>query len=366
MSHNLKLFLKNLTPRQLLLSCITIASLLLYLILSFWIGGRIKSLSDQQAAARWDSSGGSAQISCYFTKDVEADDFMIGSFERQLETMLMEVLPEEAYSGENGKRLILDAYSSLGTITITSESGKLETNAVGVGGDFFYFHPYRLVSGAYLTGGDLMSDGVVLDEDAAWQLFGSSDIAGQSVMIGETPHHVAGVIERPDDRLSRKAGLNKSIVFVSNETLSQYGTSDGIGTYELIAPNPVKSFVYSAVKEKLGPKEEQMLVVENSSRYGFEAILGVILDFGTRSMQDYAIRYPYWENVARGNEDIAALVLVLRIILLLIPAGILIPALIIKWKHRTFTLKDLGNALVEKKDQMLERARGEKDKWKHF
>ena len=96
MSHNLKLFLKNLTPRQLLLSCITIASLLLYLILSFWIGGRIKSLSDQQAAARWDSSGGSAQISCYFTKDVEADDFMIGSFERQLETMLMEVLPEEA------------------------------------------------------------------------------------------------------------------------------------------------------------------------------------------------------------------------------------------------------------------------------
>lgn len=62
---------------------------------------------------------------------------MIGSFERQLEAMLMEVLPEEAYSGENGKRLILDAYSSLGTITITSESGKLETNAVGVGGDFF-------------------------------------------------------------------------------------------------------------------------------------------------------------------------------------------------------------------------------------
>lgn len=57
-----------------------------------------------------------------------------------------------------------------------------------------------------------MSDGVVLDEDAAWQLFGSSDIAGQSVMIGETPHHVAGVIERPDDRLSRKAGLNKSVV----------------------------------------------------------------------------------------------------------------------------------------------------------
>ena len=50
-------------------------------------------------------------------------------------------MPADAQSGENGKRLFVDAYSSLGKITVNSERSTLEANAVGIGGDFFLFHP---------------------------------------------------------------------------------------------------------------------------------------------------------------------------------------------------------------------------------
>ena len=131
------------------------------------------------------------------------------------------------------------------------------------------------------------------------------------------------------------------MIYVSNETLSQYGISEGIGCYEIVAPNPVKKFVYNTVKEKFGLKEEEMTVVENSSRYSVEAMIPVMLDFGTRSMQNAAIHLPYWENMARGHEDIRAVILFLQMILLLIPALIVLVFLIIKWKNRKYTWKDI-------------------------
>ena len=67
----------------------------------------------------------------------------------------------------------------------------------------------------------------------------------------------------------------------------------------------------------------------------------MMLDFGTRSMQNAAIHLPYRENMARGYEDIRAVILFLQMILLLIPALIVLVFLIIKWKNRKYTWKDI-------------------------
>lgn len=366
MDSKIKAFISGLSVRQIVYSLITILSLFLFLILTVWSNQQIKGLADQQGASRWDVEGKSAQISCFLAENVKIDEFTILNFENQLEQQLKEVLPAEDYSEENGKRLIVDAYSSMGRITVASEKGTLEADAVGIGGDFFLLHPLTLVSGAYFSGNDLMKDAVILDEEAAWQLFGSSDIAGQSVMIGGVPHYVSGVVRRQTGRFAENAGLDKTVVYLSYESLSSYGTGEGISTYEVIAPNPVKHFVYNAVKEKLGVNEEDMIVVENSSRYSVEALIPVILDFGTRSMQNAAVRFPYWENIARGYEDVKALVLLLQFLLLLIPAVIILAFLIIKWRNRSFTWKDIGGRLIDWKDGMRKRAKGEKDKWEHF
>lgn len=366
MAVKIKAFFQSLSVKQIVFSLAAILSFALYLAITIWADHKVADLIDQQAAARWDEEGGSAQVSCFFAEHVEVDDYMIMSFEKQLEQSLNEVLPAEDKKRENGERLFIDAYSSMGTIEITSEKGKLEASAVGVGGDFFLFHPVQLVSGGYFSGSDLMKDAIVVDEDAAWQLFGSSDIAGMTVWIGSVPHHVAGVVRRQEGRFAKRAGLDKTIVYVSNETLAEYGTSSGIGVYEVTAPNPVKGFVYNCVKEKLGVEENDMVVVENSSRYLKEALIPVILDYGTRSMQISAVRFPYWENIARGWEDVMAMVLLLRFIFLMIPIIIIAVFVIHKWRHRKWTLKDAGHFLINVKDQMALKMKGEKDRWQDF
>lgn len=366
MGPKVKNLISALSVKQIVFSLITVLSLAIFLVLTIWSDHLVGSLTDQQAAMRWDDEGKSAQVSCFLSDGVTLDEGMVINFEKQLEQQLKEVLSSEEYSEENGRRLIVDAYSSQGQIAITSEKGSLEAAAVGVGGDFFYFHPLTLVSGRYLSGDDLMKDYIMLDEEAAWQLFGSSDIAGQSVMIGGIPHYVSGVVKRQDGRFARKAGLDKTVVYLSNESLAAYGKGGNINTYEVLAPNPVKHFVYTAVKEKLGIAEEDMEVVENSSRYSLESLIPVILDFGTRSMQNSAIKFPYWENIGRGAEDVKALALLFQGIFLLVPAVIILVFLVIKWKNRNFTWRDIGNYLVDAKDKAMQHARDKKDKWKHF
>ncbi len=359
----LKRWIRGFSPRQIALSLTAVLCLCLFLAVTLWCNHKIEDLADQQAALRWDREGGAAQVSCFFTRDVEVDDFQIMSFEKQLES----ALTEAAVVLENpNARLFVDAYSAQGKITVTSSQSTLDAAAVGIGGDFFFFHPVKLVNGSYFSGNDLMQDFVILDEEAAWQLFGSSDIQGMSVMIGGAPHYVAGVIEREKGRFAEAAGLKNTVVYVSKESLEEYGQSEGIGCYEVAAPNPVKGFVAKELKEKFGLKEDEMLVVENSSRYSLEAMIPVALDFGTRSMQNAALHLPYWENIARGYEDVKAVVLLFQFILLLIPGIILFAAGIIKWKNRKYTLKDIWMILMDKKDRALEKARAEKNKWEHF
>ncbi len=362
----IKELIRGLSLKQIVLSLITVLSLGLYLILTLWVNGRVEALIDQQAAVRWDEDGASAQVSCFLAEGVEMDPFRIRSFEEQLTKSLSEVLTEPEEDEGKDKRLFIDAYSAVGKITVTSEKGQLEANAVGIGGDFFLFHPLQLVSGGYFSGNDLMKDSILLDEEAAWQLFGSSDIAGMSVMIGGVPHYVSGVVRRQEGRFAESAGLDKTVVYVSNETLADYGTSSGICVYEVTAPNPVEGFIYNCVKEKLGVEEEDMVVVENSSRYTLKALIPVILGFGTRSMQHRAVRFPYWENIGRGWEDVAALILVFRFLFLLIPGVMIIVFLIIKWKNRNFTWKDAGNFILESRDKIRRKAREGKEKWEHF
>lgn len=275
----------------------------------------IAGVTDQQAAMRWALKGGAAQVSCFFSKGTQVDEFQIKSFQNQLSAAMQEAA---VFEENQSSRLYVDAYSAQGEITVVSGQATLETDAIGIGGDFFFFHPLTLLDGSYFSGNDLMKDSVLLDEDAAWRLFGSDNIAGMSVTIGGVPHYIAGVFKREEGHFFEAAGLDETIIFVSYETLSQYGTGEGISTYELVSPNPVKGFVYNTVKEKFGFSEEEMTVIENSARYSVEALIRVILDFGIRSMQNQAVEYPYWENVARGYEDVIAFFLLLRFLFLVI------------------------------------------------
>jgi hypothetical protein len=96
--------------------------------------------------------------------------------------------------------------------------------------------------------------------------------------------------------------------------------------------------------------------MENSSRFSLGEKLGVLLDFETRSMQNQTVKIPYWENMARAVEDMTSLALVFQLLFLLIPTVMLMIFLIRKWKHRSFTGKDVANGLsnlIEKIKQKI-------------
>ncbi len=355
----MKKFLHSLSVRQIILGISGILSFLVFLALlaAFWLlQGKEQS---QRMANRWDADGGMAQVSCFFSHDAAISEDMLETFRHSIDSALQEASVTQD-SPNASARLWTDAYSADGMITVESDKSKLDAHAIGIGGDFFQFHPLRLLDGSYFSGNDLNSDYCILDEDGAWQLFGSNDVAGMTVMIAGMPHLIAGVVHRDDGYLARAAGLESTIVYVSYSTLERYGTNYGINHYEVVMPNPVRSFAYQYVAEHIGVDEQNLEVVENSKRFKLLERIKAIPAFATRSMNGKAIIYPYWENIARGYEDLLTVIALFGILFLAYPAILLTIYLMIRWKHKTWTVKGVYLHLKDKGERRMEGARAKR------
>ncbi len=346
--------LQRFRGKQLILICTGLFSCILGLTVN-GVGMRMAGrLEDQKMAGRWSDDGDVSQISCFFSREAAMTENDLIGFEHELDAALEEA--SIVNDSENAQaRLWADAYSAPGRISISSERATAEVSAIGVGGDFFLFHPMELLEGSYFSGSDLMQDHIVVDEDVAWQLFGSNDVDGQIVTIGGRPHIISGVIRREDGRMAKEAGLSASIAYVSYSTLDELGTNYGLNTYELVMPNPVSGYARTYVAEHIGVDENEVEVVENTTRYSLLSRLKLLAQFGTRSMNGRAIIYPYWENLARGYEDILTLLLVLTLLLLLYPAALFIVLLIRAWKHKTWTVAGVWLFIRDKLERQREK-----------
>ena len=331
-------------------------SFLVFLVLLLVSNHLANSQLSQRAAERWSKEGNVSQVSCFFSVGSGITEDAIIEFEHTVDSALTEA--SVVQESENpGARLWADAYSADGQVTLSNDKTSLTADAIGIGGEFFLFHPLTLLNGAYFSGNDLMKDYCVIDEDAAWQLFGSNDVAGMTVFIGGVPHIVTGVVRRPDGHLAEAAGLDSTVVYVSYQTLTELGESHGINHYEIVMPNPVTGFAGNYVREKLGTEEKEVEVVENTTRYSLVSRLKLITEFGTRSMNGKAIIYPYWENMARGIADILMVLTLFGILFLLYPVVLAIVFFCIWWRHKGWTMKDVRNRLLDFGERRMEKLR---------
>ncbi len=346
----------KLTIKKLVLGISGGISLLLFLILLFVTNHLVKEQDSQTMAERWSEKKNAAQVSCFFSVNSGITEDRIIEFEHSIDSALTDaaVLQE---SENPGARLWADAYSADGRIMLSNGKSSLEVDAIGIGGDFFLFHPLKLISGSYFSGNDLMQDICIIDQDAAWQMFGSNDVVGMTLNIGGIPHIVAGVVERPSGRLEEAAGLDSTLVYVSYQTLSELGSCNGINHFEIVMPNPVKNFAVNLVREKLGTSEKETEVLENTSRYSFLSRLKLIPAFGTRSMNGRAIIYPYWENIARGYEDILGVITLFQMLFLLYTVLLALGFFGSWWKHKGWTLKDKWLFVKDKAERGVEKLR---------
>lgn len=331
-------------------------SFLLFLLLFVISHQLVGSLDAQTVVNRWSEDGGFAHVSCFFSVNSGISQDSIEELEHSYDGLLADAgeLPDPE---KPNARLWVDAYSADGTITISTDRASISSNAIGIGGDFFLFHPLNLLSGSYFSGSDVMQDYCVIDQDAAWQLFGSNDVAGQMVTIGGIPHIITGVVQREEGRLDKAAGLDATLVYVSMDSLTKYGRSNGINHYEVLMREPVKDFTVNCVRERLASDEKETELVENSKRFSFLSRLKLLPKFGTRSMNGKAIIYPYWENVARGYEDILLVITFFEVVFLAFPILEIIGILRYYWKRKSWTMGQILHRIKDKLERFWEKIR---------
>lgn len=323
------------------LTCVVCILLITISTLGTWL--TTKNLYDQQMAKRWAKESDYAQISCFYPVSMTLSDFDFLS----LHYSVKEALEKESITSHSeDAKVFVDAYSVSGKITISTESKNKEVDVVGVSDNFFLFHPLEMLTGAYLDESMLMKDGVILDEEAAFALYGSNDIVGMPVYINGNPFYIRGVAALEDGYFAKKAGLSSSVCYVPIEVLEKYGEVIGSYTYEVAMPNAVEGFAKNIVTTALNDTEQKIEVVENSTRFSFGAKKEVVFNFGIRSMSRNSIIYPYWENIARACEDVCGALFVVQTISFAIALVLILWYIRYLYKNRTWNLKTIRDGIV--------------------
>ena len=327
-------------------------------------------LDSQHQAERWQGEGELkfSQLSCFMSVDQKLTLEQVYTFRNAMMTKFHEA----ALDIDNDSQLFCDAWSTTGKVYVYSDQGKGDVSVIAVGGNFFDFHPIRLLSGNYISPDDLMKDRVLLDEETAWLLFGGTQLEGMSFKIDGVPFVVAGVIEREQDFASLKAYTSGMGIYMSYDAYSSIkssgsstltatassgsgssssgsggsggsgsgssgdnsgssggssggsgssGSSVGIECYEVVMAEPVKGFALGVAKEKFPIGGG--VIVDNSNRYSFENVLKLVKQFGSRSMQTHGVILPYWENAARCIEDWCLALLIAAIVTAVLPLVLL-------------------------------------------
>ena len=83
-------------------------------------------------------------------------------------------------------------------------------------------------------------------------------------------------------------------------------------------------------------------------------------------MNGKAIIYPYWENIARGYEDIVLIFTLAAALFLLYPAVLVVILTVYAWKHKAWTAKSVWLKLSDKVERKLEKMRARRQRKKKY
>ena len=284
--------------------CVTVFFAVLFLVLYAVIGSLSESVPGTDAAARWaadDSAYPFAQVSAYFAQNnaVDLNDIYLARME------IEKSLAQNAVTTPDGAQPFVDAFSGETTVTLTAERGSLSVTATVCGGNFFFFHPLTLLDGDYFDESSPNANTIILDEYAAWQLFGAVEVAGMEVTLGGQPFYIAGVTKTPTDTLERAAYGENPRVFVSYPGLRLTSGFDRASCYEIVMPNPIDNFASDIVKSQFGITDtaQNAVCYDYTERFSFETLATASVSYFERAMRQDSVIPPYWENVARVAEN---------------------------------------------------------------
>ena len=231
-----------------------------------------ESLVDQNIADRWSEKNDFAHNTLYFSTRAKVDKKQIEHLESEVIKGFEKMSVMVSFDSEDGVPAnLLYCYAAFDTLTLSSDIRKETTfDAIGVGGDFFRFHPLQMDNGCYFDDDNIMSDYVILDEEAAWALFGSMDVSGMKVHLGDKALYVAGVYKRGQSDVENLAyGNTDPKVFVNYSTMAENNKDVNITVYELLAPNPIPHAAYRVLNDIKIFDTDTYKILENSNRFSY-------------------------------------------------------------------------------------------------
>ena len=313
---------------------IIFACLLIVGILQAFIYQLTNQLSEQFVSERWDKKDNEQvayeQVTCFFENNsiVKRED--IKRIHNQLEKILLEQGVKESdannNSGENRNPIWIEAYSGMESIEIEGSYNNITALSLGVGGDFFFFHPETLKEGKYVidvnsTETNEEENIILLNENSAWRLFGATNVTGLNVIIEGEIYKVVGVIANDERYLGKEAGIEDCMVYMPYVSWERIVENPSVDTYEILFPNLVNDFAKKCLESAISTYRG-VEIVDNTNRFSLIKTGTQLLKFPEQYMDKSSSNIPYWENMARGYEGIAQLVLGFQVAVVLLVGGI--------------------------------------------
>ncbi|MBQ8687201.1 MAG: ABC transporter permease [Ruminococcus sp.] len=271
----------------------------------------ISKQQQQLAGERWGEN--TVQLSCFLS---ETD----GLTPQEI-TSLRETL-DAGTAQSTGITAWYDAYSCTGKEVQAYGTKRTAKNAelILVSEHYFRIHTGTLLSGNYLTDAGISAQLVFLEEEAAWNLFGSCDVAGMEIILENRICQVAGVAEFPGGEEDDLPG----IYMLYSDYIAGAEAAPSVTCYEAVLPDPVEGYgrgVFTDAMEGLlsptrFPEDEkttrQYHIVQNTGRFSASGLWDYLRHITDYTVHTKAIAYPDFENAALRTLHHAAMLLLLK------------------------------------------------------
>ena len=315
-------------------------------------GGVLKNSQHTQFSYKeWESSEkklACSQVSAFFTDN---SDFSTDTLNNTRSSIQSKITDASLSAKENTRLWYDSCYSRFGKASVTGNTtGRQESEINVVNSDFFLLHKLKLVNGAFFSDSDIMHDYAVIDELAAWKLFGSSDVCGMTININNVTFYISGVTETPKNKIDKKCYGKYPQIYISYEGASSLCDKKytDIDCYEAVLPQPVKKFASSAFKSALEEFSDDAVILENTNRFSFFKRLKALKKIENSVANEKPVIFPWWEKSARITEFRLSFIYFFSLILLIIPFINLIKLLVRLYKaskeQKTKAFNSISNA----------------------
>ncbi|NLB29605.1 MAG: ABC transporter permease [Clostridiales bacterium] len=291
-----------------------------------------RGLYDQRAAELWEAGGDDAlsyaQVTVFLARDTGFNYDSLMKLRYDIDEKYIEDGISSPSESEDA-RLWTDAASAEGSVTAERNGNSINASVTAVTGDYFRFHPNKMMSGQYLNREEASKDVVLLDWNAAWRLFGGYDVAGMQVEVGGRSCIVGGVFEK-----DAEDGAENRVI-VSYELYELMNSSAELGVLEFILPNTITDHGLQTVSELVGVSDENRTIIENTSRFKFKSLFKAATNFGDTIAHSKSIALPYYENRARVAEFRGGVFLLLAAVFAILPLTCVVMALVKIYRRRS-------------------------------